>query len=264
MLVGPLLGGVLLLASPAVLPAVVALLSMIAAVSTSGAVEGPERSPASSSLRTGWAAFRRTPALVWLIGGLAASNLATGLLQAAAPITVVHHFHSSTASVGAVWSAAAVAFLVAVWVSRRAIDRFGIWRVGVVSAAAATVACLATALAPSFSVYTVTVAVVMAGEGVMAVVLRTLRARLIPAQAYGSTLAVTMLLVLLPLPLADALVAVVPASGLPHLLLGCAAVQGLALAGCFAGLRQHQDSCEPCRPTVPAPREETSSSVGVL
>ncbi|GGR35176.1 MFS transporter [Streptomyces roseolus] len=263
-LVGPLLGGVLLLMSPAVLLAVVALLAMIAAVSASGDVNGMERSAVSSSLRTGWATFRRTPALVWLIGGLAASNLATGLLQAAAPITVVRHFHASTAAVGAVWSAAAVASLVAVWVSRRAIDRFGIWWVGVVSAAAATSACLATALAPSFAVYTVTMAVVMAGEGVMVVVLRTLRARLIPAQAYGSTLAVTMILVLLPIPLAGALVAAVPASGLPHLLLGCAAVQGLALAACFAGLRRRQDACEPPRPTAPAHREETSSPVGVL
>ncbi|AEN10799.1 MULTISPECIES: MFS transporter [unclassified Streptomyces] len=250
-LLGPLLGGLLLLVSYTALLTVIALLSLTAAATASGHVSGVDHQPTSSSLRTGWAALRRTPALVWLVGGLAASDLATGVLQAAAPITVVRHFHSSTAAVGAVWSAAAVATLLAVWISRRAIDRFGIWPVGASTGALATMACLATALAPTFPAYTVTVAVVMASEGAMTVVLRTLRARLIPAQAYGSTLAVTIILVLLPLPLAGALIALVPPAGIPHLLLACAAVQGLALSACFAGLRRHQAECAPPQP-VPA------------
>lgn len=132
MLIGPLLGGLLLLAGPAVLLAVVALLALTAAATTSGDAGNAVHRLVSSSLLTGWETLRRTPALVWLVGGLAASNLTTGVLQAAAPITVIHHFHYSTASVGSVWSAAAVVSLAAVWASRRAIDRFGIWPVGVV------------------------------------------------------------------------------------------------------------------------------------
>ncbi|MFD7070598.1 MFS transporter [Streptomyces sp. NPDC059913] len=258
-LVGPLLGGVLLLVSPTLLLAVVALLALTAAVGTSGDLSSVDRHPARSSLRVGWATFRRTPALVWLVGGLAASNLATGLLQAAAPIVVVHQFHRSTAAVGSVWSAAAVASLIAVWASRRAIGLVGIWPVGVLAAAVATAACLATALAPNFTAYTVSVAVVMAGEGVMVVVLRTLRSQLIPVQAFGSTLSVTIILMLLPLPLAGAVVAVVPAAALAHVLLACAVLQGLVLGCSFAGLRRHRTAGEPHHLQFSDPHEQPAA-----
>lgn len=251
-LVGPLLGGLLLLAGPVVLLSVVALLTVTAVVATSGPDSVTAPRPVAGSLRGGWATVRRTGALLWLVGGLAASNLATGVLQAAAPITVVTHFQHSTAVVGAVWSAAAVASLIAVWASRRAIDRCGIWPTGAVAAAVATAACLASALAPTLPAYTVAVALVMAGEGVLTVVLRTMRARLIPVDAFGSTLAVTIVLVLVPLPVAGALVATVPATGLPHLLLGCALLQCLALAACFTGLRRHRSDGEPSAPHRPA------------
>lgn len=264
MLIGPLLGGLLLLAGPAVLLAVVALLALTAAATTSGDAGNAVHRLVSSSLLTGWETLRRTPALVWLVGGLAASNLTTGVLQAAAPITVIHHFHYSTASVGSVWSAAAVVSLAAVWASRRAIDRFGIWPVGVVGAGAATAACLATALAPSFTAYTVAVSVVMAGEGVMTVVLRTLRSRLIPVRAFGSTLAVTIILVLLPLPLAGALVAIAPVTAISHVLLACAVLQGLALGACFAGLRRHRTACELPQPKGPVLHEEPIKSADAL
>lgn len=184
--------------------------------------------------------------------------------QAAAPITVIHHFRYSTAAVGSVWSAAAVASLIAVWASRRAIDRFGIWSVGAGAAAVSTAACLATALAPSFTAYTVAVAVVMAGEGAITVVLRTLRSRLIPAQAFGSTLAVTIILLLLPFPLAGALITIVPTAEIPHLLLACAALQGLALSACFAGLRRRRTACELPLPQAPALHKEPAEPATAL
>jgi hypothetical protein len=256
-LVGPLLGGVLLLAGPGVLLAVVALLAMTAAAATPDDSVPVEGHCAPSSLLTGWRILRRTPALAWLIGGLAASNLASGVLQAAAPITVIHRFHYSTAAVGAVWSAAAVASLLTVIAARKAIDRWSVWPVGAVAASVSTAACLAVALAPGFAAYTAAVAVLMAAEGALTVVLRTLRARLIPATAFGSTMAVTIILVLLPLPVAGALVAAVPAAGLPHLLLACALLQGAVLAACFSGLRRHRDACAPpLEPVRPAHRSE--------
>lgn len=75
-------------------------------------------------------------------------------------------------------------------------------------------------------------------------------------RAFGSTLAVTIILVLLPFPLAGALIAVVPTAEIPHLLLACAALQGVALNACFAGLRRHRTACEPPHAQVPAPRRE--------
>lgn len=244
-LIGPLLGGLLLLAGPSVLLAMVALLAMTAAAATRHGETPADHQPVPGSLLTGWRTLRRIPALAWLAGGLAASNLATGVLQAAAPITVIHRFHYSTADVGAVWSAAAVASLLSVIATRRAIDRWTVWPVGAAAAAVSTTACLATALAPGFAAYTAAVAAVMAADGALTVVLRTLRVRLIPATAFGSTLAVTIILVLLPLPVAGALVAAVPSAGLPHLLLACAVLQGLVLAACFSGLRRHRTDCEP-------------------
>lgn len=249
-LVGPLLGGVLLLAGPGILLSVIALLAMTAAVATQDTAAPAERHRAPSSLLTGWRTLRVTPELAWLVGGLAASNLASGVLQAAAPISVIGRFHYSTASVGAVWSVAAVASLLSVVASRRAIDRWSVWPVGAVAAAVSTAACTGVALAPSFAAYTSAVAVLMAAEGALTVVLRTLRARLIPRAAFGSTLAVTIILVLLPLPVAGLLVAAVPATGLPHLLLACAVLQGMVLAACFSGLQRHRNSCEPARPQV--------------
>ncbi|NEA37708.1 MFS transporter [Streptomyces sp. SID11385] len=258
LLIGPLLGGLLLLAGPTALLVVVALLALTATTltpPTKAHTHPTDDARERSSLRTGWTTLRHTPALVWLVGGLAASNLATGVLQASAPITVVHHFHYSTAAVGSVWSAAAVASLVAIWISRRAIDRFGIWAVGASMAALVTLACLGAALAPTFPAYTIAVAAVMAGEGAMTVVLRTLRAHAIPAPAFGSTLAVTIILVLLPLPLAGALIALVPADSIPLLLLACAILQGAALAVCFAGLRRHRSAYD-----LPGHRARASAS----
>ncbi|WP_405988376.1 MFS transporter [Streptomyces sp. NBC_00986] len=258
MLVGPLLGGLLLLLGPTVLMATIAMLALTAAATTSADGGATGHAPVPSSLLTGWTTVRRTPALAWLVGGLAASNLATGVLQAAAPIMVIHHFHHSALAVSSVWSAAAVASLIAVWASRRTIDRFGVWAVGAVTASVSTTACVATALAPDFTAYIVMVTVVMASEGAITVILRTLRSRLIPVRAFGSTLAVTIILVVIPLPLAGALIAAVPAAEIPHLLLACAAVQGLALSACFAGLRRHRIAYEPLQQPVLTRNKEPS------
>jgi MFS family permease len=238
LLVGPILGGLLLLAGPGVLLAVIAVLALLAAVAAPLHGAEAERHEVPSNLLTGWRTLRHAPGLMWLVGGLAASNLATGVLQAAAPIVVIHRFSSSTAAVGAIWSTAAVGSLAAVWIARRAIDRFQVWPAGAVTAALCTAACAATALAPNFGLYTAAVAVVMSSESALTVVLRTLRSRLIPAAAFGSTLAMTIIIVLLPLPFAGVLIAAVPAGQLSHLLFACTALQGAALAACFSALRR--------------------------
>jgi hypothetical protein len=72
--------------------------------------------------------------------------------------------------------------------------------------------------------------------------------------AFDSTLAVTIILVLLPLPLAGALVAAIPAAALPHLLLACGLLQGLVLGGSFFCLRSRMPTTHiPERPPLPAP-----------
>ncbi|MFG3282077.1 MFS transporter [Streptomyces sp. NPDC048111] len=193
--------------------------------------------PVMAGLRTGWTTLRALPALGWLVCGLTLSNLAVGLLQAAAPVIVVKEFGHSSADVGLIWSVAAVASLITVAVCRRAIDRFGMWPVGALSATVAASACLAVSLAQTYTAYLVLIAVLMAGEGGMTVVLRTLRSHLIPASVFGATLSMTILLLLLPFPLAGVLVASVPPALLGHVITACAVLQALGLLTAFSRLR---------------------------
>lgn len=150
---------------------------------------------------------------------------------------VVKQFGHSSADVGLIWSVAAVASLITVAVCRRAIDRFGLWPVGALSATVAAGACLAVSLTHTYTAYLVLIAVLMAGEGGMTVVLRTLRSHLIPQQVFGATLSLTILLLLIPFPLAGALVATVPPALLGHVITICAAVQALGLGLAFLRLR---------------------------
>jgi hypothetical protein len=77
----------------------------------------------------------------------------------------------------------------------------------------------------------------MAGEGGMTVVLRTLRSRLIPPEKFGSTLSATILILLLPFPVAGVLTAFTPPDALGHVITVCAALQALGLFCTFARLR---------------------------
>ncbi|MEU4347071.1 MFS transporter [Streptomyces sp. NPDC023838] len=193
--------------------------------------------PALAGLRTGWSTLRSLPPLGWLVCGLTLSNLAVGLLQAAAPVIVVKEFGHSSADVGLIWSVAAIASLLTVTLCRRAIDRYGLWPVGALSATVAASACLAVSLTHTYTAYLVLIAVLMAGEGGMTVVLRTLRSHLIPASVFGATLSMTILLLLLPFPLAGVLVASVPPALLGHVITACAVLQALGLLTAFSRLR---------------------------
>jgi hypothetical protein len=186
---------------------------------------------------SGWTTLRSLPALAWLVAGLAVSNLATGTLEAAAPVMVVKNLGHSSASVGAVWSLSAAATLLVVAASRPAIDRWGLWPVGVLSAVVASAACLAVAQAHHFPAYVVLVAVLMASEAGMTVVLRTLRSQLVPPDAFAPTLAATILLLLMPFPLAGLLVACTPSDALGTVLTGLAVLQAAALAAALAKSR---------------------------
>ena len=240
-LLGPALAGLLLqwagAAALLIVVAVFSLLTSVLAPRPHDRAKPAALQPVLSGLHTGWSVLRSLPALGWLVAGLTASNLAVGLLQAATPVIIVKQLGHSTADVGLIWSVAAVASLVAVALCRRSIERFGLWPVGAVSATIAAAACLAVAFTDSYGTYLALIAVLMAGEGGMTVVLRTLRSRLIPAEVFGATLSLTILLLLLPFPLAGVLVATVPPAQLGHVMTFCAALQALGLFAAFARLR---------------------------
>ncbi|MFE8940957.1 MFS transporter [Streptomyces sp. NPDC007872] len=256
MLTGPLLGGLLLLAGAGAMLAAVAALSATALLVHPAPAPRPEpaTTAATAGLRTGWRTLKALPGLGVLVAGLAASYFASGLLQASAPITVTHTFDRPPAAVGVIWSAAAAAMLAATALCRLLIDRFGLWPIGATAAALASAACLAAALAPTLPLYTAFTALLMAAQGVLGVVLRTIRARLIPAHVFAPTLSLTVLLTVAPMPAAGLLVAAVPAPLLPVLTVCCALVQTTALAWCFTSLRRHTASTSPgeARPPMTA------------
>jgi hypothetical protein len=203
-------------------------LSLLSAAAAPRSQQAPLRghkrsTPAASGWRTGWSTLRSLPSLAWLVSGLALSNLALGLLETATPVLVVKQLGRSSASVGLVWSCAAAASLLAVAICRTVIDRWGLTTVGRWAALVTSVPCFLIPLADSYVAYLALIAVFMAGDSVLSVVLRTIRSLLIPAEVFGSTLSVTVLLLLLPYPLAD------PAD-LPVLITICAMVQSLGLA----------------------------------
>ncbi|KPI02888.1 major facilitator superfamily MFS_1 [Actinobacteria bacterium OK074] len=274
-LLGPAAGGVLLLAGASRLLLAIGALSLTAALlmphrraqATANTELARSAAPAGAAgLRTGWNTLRTLPALGVLVAGLTVSNLVVGLLQATTPVTVVTVFGRSGADTGLLWSAAAAASLAAITLCRTAIDRWGLWTVGAVCSAVASLSCLAIAHATSYPLYVLLIGMVMAGEGGMTVVLRTVRTRLIPAPAFASTLAATILILLLPFPCAGLLVALTPPTALPHLITGGALLQALAMSIAFARLRHHPVLRAPTaltQPPAPAPAPAPVSSLGV-
>ncbi len=254
MLAGPAAGAALLQwTGPGGLLGVISAMSATAAATVPASTrETPptHRKTGPVSEVSGWATLHSLPTLTWLVAGLAVSNLATGTLQAAAPVIVVHNLGQSSAAVGAVWSLAAAVTLVAVACCRPAIDRWGLWRVATASAAAAPTTCLAVAQTHHFPAYAILVAVLMASEAGMTVVLRTLRSQLIPPEAFAPTLATTILLLLAPFPLAGVLVACTPPTALGRVLTALAIAQAVALTVAFTAARRAM----PRQPAVCVPR----------
>ncbi|MFE1197250.1 MFS transporter [Streptomyces olivaceoviridis] len=239
MLVGPLTSGLLLeYGGPALMLSTLATLSLLAAILLPRQPTAPS-SPAhsKSGVRAGWSTLRALPALAWLVGGLLVSNTAIALLQAAMPVILVTELGHSSADAGLIWSAAALASLLAIAVARRAIDRWGLWPVGATAAAVAATATLAVAQADTYRGYVLLIALLMAGEGGLTVVLRTLRSHLIPPEVFGSTLSLTILLLLVPFPVAGLLVAAIPPGQIGHAVTVTALLQALGLLAAFARLR---------------------------
>nr|WP_258382792.1 MFS transporter [Streptomyces sp. NTH33] len=239
MLAGPLVAGLLLEhGGPTAMLGTLAAFSLLAAALGSGERNTPTSAAlAKGGLRTGWATLRSLPALAWLVGGLVVSNTVIAVLQAAMPVIVVTELRRSSADAGLIWSAAAVASLIAITAARRAIDRWGLWPVGAAAAVLAAGATLAVSQADAYHSYLLLIAVLMAGEGGLTVVLRTVRSHLIPADVFGSTLSLTILLLLLPFPAAGLLVAVLPSAQLGHAVTAAALLQAAGLATAFIRLR---------------------------
>ncbi|MGW4044085.1 hypothetical protein [Streptomyces sp. NPDC004721] len=95
--------------------------------------------------------------------------------------------------------------------------------------------------APSYTGYVTLIALFMAADGGLTIVLRTLRSQVIPPAAFGTTLSLTILLALTPPPYLNSLIG------------ACALLQALTLLAPFLQLRN-----DPAlRARTPPPRNET-------
>jgi hypothetical protein len=102
----------------------------------------------------------------------------------------------------------------------------------------------------------------MAGDGGLTVVLRTLRSLLIPPAAFGTTLSLTILLLLLPFPVAGLLVALTPVPLLGNVIAVCAVLQAVALSATFLRLRREPAMGRPVG-VDRTPATEVGTEVGI-
>ncbi|WP_030749510.1 MFS transporter [Streptomyces sp. NRRL S-31] len=252
-LVGPAAGGLLLLTGPTLMLVCLSALSFVSAALALRTPPTPLRAARhggpgpGGGLREGWRTLRSLPVLGRLVMGMACSNLMLGVLQSASPVLVTERFGHSVAAVGTLWSIAAAATLVAVVCWQFALNRLGLWGAGVISATLVATAGLAVAHTSSYAGYAAFVALFMAADGGLTLVLRTLRSLVIPPTAFGTTLSVSVLLLMLPFPLAGVLLAVTPASRLSTLMWACALLQVLTLTMTFLRLRNDPVLCPTTR-----------------
>ena len=270
-LVGPVLAGLLLWCSPVILLTAVAGLCAITALQALLLAEAHPRprlrlvtdEPAPSlprQLAAGTRTVARTPALALLITGLASGNLVSGVLLVATPILTQQRFHHLAEASTGIWTASALASLAVVALARRTIAHNGLFRTGAVAAACASTAALAAGAAPTFPLYAAAVTTMMAAEGALAVVLRTGRARLIPAAGFSSTLAATIAMTTLPLPVAGTLVAAVSPNDLQLVVIASAIFQAVVAAACFNGLARHRAVLDAIPSTTSAGAAQTARS----
>jgi MFS family permease len=249
LLVGPLAGGVLLLTGPTVaLGTVAALAALTALIAFAGRVAARtgRTSERHTGLKAGAAALRAVPALCWMTAGLAGMNLLAGIMTAAAPVLVASFGHSSAAT-GAAWSATAAAALLAALVCARLLDRVGPLVVIVAASATGALAAAAAGWSSGYPQFLTAMAVLGLAEGAALVAMRTVRARLLPPAAFGSAVAVMILLLLAPMPLGGLLLALAGEQRLPLLLAGAAAFHLLLTWATARGLRRHRSTLNPVR-----------------
>ncbi|MBB0232654.1 MFS transporter [Streptomyces calidiresistens] len=246
-MVGPLVGGVLLvvggqigLGAALALSLITALLVAVVRMPPPAGAEGRD-GRRSRGLRAGARALRAAPALCWLLAGLVTMNLLTGLLQAAVPVIVSSHGRSAAAT-GAVWSIGAAASLLAALLCARRLGRVGVPAIALSASLTAAAAGVGAALAGTYAQFVASMALLAAAEGAALVALRTTRARLIPQHVFGSTVAVMALVLLAPMPVGGLLLAAAPRAGLPALLIAVALLHTAVTVIAAFGLRRHRHS----------------------
>lgn len=233
---GPALGGLLLVVSDASVVLVTAGLFLVSFVliwrmsespsvaSTQPDQQGQQagRDPATASdihawrIRTSdlarrlWEGTRRVmrnPILRTVVLVTILVNLLVGTILAASPAMVVEHFGLPDSALGLVYTTAGIASLLTLAAAPWLIRVFGLLRIGVVTALGACALATSLGVAPFFAAYAALVATFMCAESLFTVVIRTVRARVVPEAEFGSTVGIIVLLNFVSIPIAGLLVA---------------------------------------------------------
>lgn len=174
--------------------------------------------PTWDGLTRGLLRIRRSPALIRLVAATAAFNLLLAVTVAVTPAVIHEEYGHGSVHVSVIWAVGGGLSVLVIALVTRIEPRVGIRRIGLVSGLFAGPAVAAAAWAPGYAGYAALVAGFLALDGAFACFLRTLRARLIPLNEFGATVSATVLLVLVPYPVAGAVVALVPYEQVPILL----------------------------------------------
>ncbi|QMU71317.1 MFS transporter [Streptacidiphilus sp. P02-A3a] len=150
----------------------------------------------------------KLPVLRYVVLATMCVNVMLGVIQSAAPALVLGRYGHGEGALGGVYSVAGLVAMLTLTTVPRLIGRFGLIRIGVVSAVAQGIAFTVMGPTTGFVLFAAMTAVFMAGDSVFSVVIRTLRLRVVAAEEFGRTVAAISMLNFVSLPLAGLLLAV--------------------------------------------------------
>jgi Na+/melibiose symporter-like transporter len=169
--------------------------------------EGNRQGLFIAKLYTGFKTLTRIRKLVLIVLLTTIMNVMLGLSLTIAPAVTTGIFDMPDGYLGIVYTLSGMTGLISVTATPWLADRFKISRVGIGAFLISCAAFLGIGLASSFWAYAAATSILMAMDGAFTVYIRTERARLIPAEQFGSTVGLIVLLNFVPLPFAGLLVA---------------------------------------------------------
>lgn len=199
LLLAPALGGALLLVSDSA-PIVAAGIAFAVSLALAVGLLRPEERPCGSTLATlprrlgvGLRYVATQPVLRVLVAMTLVVNLMLGYVIATMPAFVTSVFDRSPSQVGLVYAIAGAASIAGAAASPWLIDRVGLAAVAGASAVAGGIGFTLAIAVDDFVAFVVLITVLMVGDTTFAVVIRTVRATLVPSDIFASVVGITVL-----------------------------------------------------------------------
>ena len=258
--IGPMLGGLLLvLGQRAVLAGIagMASISVLLALrlsATHRTVNAVNLASIVQRLGDGFRTMVTKRPLFFTVASTASSNLLLALITAMTPAFVAQQFHLGSSSVGMLWSTGAVASIAPLVGAGLLIKRWGVIRIGQFATLGCCAAAFLAGMSTTFAMYAIAVGAFLCMDCVVALFLRAMRAELVSKEQFGSVVGATLLVLLLPYPIAGALLAIVPFQFMGTLLAGSATVVAVIAIYSFWQIKRSLE------PTVAVPEFQVAEA----